>query len=962
MMRRVLLAALVVGVAANGYGQAAPPATPPAAPAGGGSAGALNLEQETEALYSEAANLFQQGRFQDALAKIDLIKQKVSNRPFEKVLFVEGACYFNLNDYNKAAEVLQQYVEKFPDGENIHQVKMALGRSQISKGEPDKGIATLKEVVTQAPELKGEAGLIIAEHYKKENKPDEAIQILNSVIEGNVRSPEGIQAALMAADLYVAKGDVDKATALMESVKSLATAGDNVVQMNNLGIKLGDSMLERKSFREALAAYQTVRRKSEITRIQKERIAKIEQSLANPGKGPVAGTKEELETRLKSEQELLTELEKRTDYDASLYYRLGRCYFEMGRFWESILAFDMINSEFKEFPQRDRAVFGMIIANAQLKRISKARELCEKYISEFPDGADLQVVSEMYGMLAYEQGDLDTAEKSFDKAQGFPKADKERLLFLRGNVLFELQRFEDARTSFELLMKDFPKSAYMDDAEYRIALTYFYQNDYKNVMKSLKTYLEDNPKGQYVVDAKYRMAFIKFQGREVDDAMEDLQAIIASSPNDPNIGQVYALLGDGFNQKGQYDKALENFAIAVEKAQSDDVLNYAMENATDLYVGANKWKELAEMWEKYYGTHKDNEGQALKAILWISRARIRNNQPDEAKKLLSDAIKPKIGNAANEQVEGLIQQLVSLVAPKRRRVSTAPPPPATADGAAAKPAEPGAPAPVPAPQQITFQEVEKQLEELITPPQEAMNGTAQMRILFARAWLAKQMKEPDTAEKIFSVIIEVAKADDLSPMLLATVGDNARKKNDLEKAEACYKRLEEIFPDSEFADSAPVGLAEIAYEKGEFDKALELFNKAINDYAASSRLLDATLGKGKCLIQLKKFDEAKELYNQVANTKEWRGEATAIALYYLGQIEEAKKDYAAAIPYYQRVFIAHQKWKPWVAKSYLQAARCFVNLGKRDEAKKHLQEMTRRADLQKEPEMKEAQQELGKLG
>jgi len=951
----------VLGQAPTPPAAPAAPGAPAAAPAAGG--GALNKQEETEALMTAALSLFQEAKYQEALAKVAEVKKNLNNKPFPQILFVEGASYFNLNDYPNAITALEAYQTSFADGEYINPVKLALGRSYINKGEPDKGIEILKGVVNSAPAMKAEAGLFVAEALKKQNKIDDALAVLKSIILDGTRSAEGIQAAMMAADMYVAKGELDEAGKLMENVKSFASGGDNVAQMNNIYLKLGDQMLEKKSFREALGAYQMVRKKNEISRLQKEVIAKLEESLKNPGRGPIKGTKEELEEKLKTNNTLLEEIEKRSDYDASLYYRLGRCYFEMARLWESILAFDVIVNDFKEFPQRDRCMFGMIIANAQLKRVKAARKLCEKYITDFPDGADLGTVSEMFGMLAYENGQLQEAADAFNKAEGFPKAEKERLRFLRGNVLFEMQRFDDARTTFELLVNEFPQTPYKDDALYRVALIYFYQNDSINTSKALKNYMKENPKGLYVVDARYRLAFIKFQARDTESAMSDLESIVKDAPNDPNIGQVYALLGDGYNQKGEYEKALENFAMAVDKAKSDDVLSYTMDQATDLYASMNKWKEIGDMWSKYLKTHKDNEEQELKAVLWISRARVKENKQDEAKKLLSDAIKPKIPNASNEQVEGLIQQLVSLTAPKRRAR-----PAPSADGTT-----PAAPAP------ITFDQVEKELETLLTPPEAAMNGTAQMRILFAKAWLAKTMREPEKAEKLFTIIIEVAKPDDLSPMLLATVGDNARKKGDLDKAAGCYNRLNEFFKDTEYADGAAVGLAEIAFEKGEIDKALELFNTAIEGYQGSSRLLDATLGKAKTLYKLKKFDDAKKLYEDILNTKEWRGEAHATALFMQGEMEFDQKKWGTAIPFYQRVFIAHQKWKPIMAKAYLQCARAFIQLNRpaeaapapgepaarvnsdREAAKLLLLEMTKRQDLQTFPEMKEAQQELSKL-
>jgi tetratricopeptide (TPR) repeat protein len=111
------------------------------------------------------------------------------------------------------------------------------------------------------------------------------------------------------------------------------------------------------------------------------------------------------------------------------------------------------------------------------------------------------------------------------------------LLFLRATVLFEMQRFEDARTCLELLLNANAQSAYKDDAQYRISLSYFYQNDFKSVTTALKKYLADNPKGQYIIDAKYRLAFIKFQGKEVESAMEDLRKLVEEAPNDRTLGR-----------------------------------------------------------------------------------------------------------------------------------------------------------------------------------------------------------------------------------------------------------------------------------------------------------------------------------------------------------------------------------------------------------------------------------------
>ena len=967
-----LSCAWLLSVVSSGvlFAQAPKPADPAPAPAAPEApkidAASPDLQSAVDKAYSDGFALMQEGKFKEALEKVDFIKSKV-NRPFPHVTFLEAACHFNLNAFDKAAAAFEVYVKEFPTGENVSAVKLGLGRAYLKINKVDEGVKMMKEAASGDPAIKGEAGLLLAEHYKKANAIDDALAILNNVIADGVRSAEQIQAALMAADIYVAKGDTEKAAQLLESVKGGGSAsGENVIQLNNIGLKLGDKMLEDKRFREALAAYQSVRRKSEVVRLQKERIGLIQTSI-NQNKG----NKEELEAKIAADKGMLDELEKRTDYDASLYYRLGRCYFEMQRPYEAILAFDEIVQKFKDFPQRDKAMYGQIMANASLKRISKAQDLCERFIRDFPDSSEVGAISELFGMLAYQSGDLQKAVDNFEKAKGFPKVDKERMLFLRGNVLFELQKFQDAVTEFEILKKDFPKSAYLDDATYRIALASFYQNDSIATNKALKEYIKNFPKGQYIIDARYRMSFIQFQAAktvsEVSPVMSELQKLWEESPNDQNISQVYCLAGDGFNRLAQWDgqnadkytvNALEAYANAVKKAKTEDVLNYAMENANDLYQSLGKWPDLTNMWKTYLETHKESDN-ALKAIFWISKGLVKEDKKPEAVKLLAENIKPYISNPVKDQVEVLIQQMISLMAPKRRRPLTAPPKTATT-GEASKDqaaAAPVTPAPDAGP---TTEELEAQVEQLLKPEQ--MTPTANIRILYAKATLARTMKEVEKMNKLYGIIIDVAQPEDLSPMLLSIVGDNARKKGNLDKAAACYERLRTIFPNSEFADGAPVGLGEIHFEKKEYDKALEMFIEATSDkFQGSSRLLDATLGKAKTMLALNKLADASKEYEQIARTKEWKV-AWAEALYGLGQVCEAQKKWADANAYYRRLYLTQQKYKDWMAQAYLQSARCFVLLNQKEDAKKTLQEMLKRKDITEQPAFKLAQAELAKLG
>ena len=255
--------------------------------------------------YEAGFKFLQEGKFKEALEKVTFIKSKTS-KAFPHVVFLEGACHFNLNDFQSAANAFEAYVKEFATGENINAVKLGLGRSYLKLNRADDGIKVMKEAAAD-PALKGEAGLLIAEHYNKANQPDEALKILENVIADGVRTPEQIQAALMAADILVAKGDTEKASEMLESVKGGGgTSGENAIQLNNLSFKLGDKMMEEKRFREALASYQAVRRKAEVVKLMQDRIARTQAEInAKPNE------KEALEAKIAADKGMLDEIEKR---------------------------------------------------------------------------------------------------------------------------------------------------------------------------------------------------------------------------------------------------------------------------------------------------------------------------------------------------------------------------------------------------------------------------------------------------------------------------------------------------------------------------------------------------------------------------------------------------------------------------------------------------------------------------
>jgi TolA-binding protein len=223
-------------------------------------------------------------------------------------------------------------------------------------------------------------------------------------------------------------------------------------------------------------------------------------------------------------------------------------------------------------------------------------------------------------------------------------------------------------------------------------------------------------------------------------------------------------------------------------------------------------------------------------------------------------------------------------------------------------------------------------------------------------------RQPAEEEKNIGRIAEEFKSEDLSPVLLGRAGDYLLRKQKLDQAEKFYQRLLDEYPKSDYADFGYNGLGEIAYQKHDFDKALRYFNDGTEKIAASQKLKDLTVGRAKTLLALNKLDEAKKGFEQVASVREWRGEATAFSVFSLGEIEAKRGRWAEANAYFQRVYVAYQKFLPWVAKAYIRSGESFEKLGKTQEAVNTYHEMLRNEKLSGFAEAAEARQRLQALG
>jgi len=943
------------------------------------------------ALATEAKAAMEGKNYNDALSKIEqLIKafptpdanQKLA---LESIYFWKGSALYNLKQYDNALKALQQFQQLYPSSKSRIDASFFIANCYISLKKEGEAVSELKKLEAD-PALRDESLLLQAQIAYQQKKFKEAVAPLQKLTEGNLTSDMALQAAVMLGSVYTQIGQFDKATDVMQKIRRNFILVENKAIFNATVLDLAEKLFNAGLLREAQQIYQMVQSKEELLKAQEEAAlqnkAKIAEAQDNLKAAPddqkqkYARIGERLTKNAEQIKAGKEEINKLPPFMPNVLLRRAKAYSDLGRLRESVIVYDYLIESFPEAKkERDIAAYSKLLAYVDLKKTDEALKAAAFYLEKFPDGDQRDMVTYLRGSLCLDANDpkkavtffgqaIANADERMKKSPLFP-----RMVFLLAVSKFALQEFSESAKSFQEYLTKYPKSEFEEEAKYRIALATLFGNvevGYKQAIGLFNDYIKSYPNGLYVPDAKYRIAVCKRTAKENDKVVADCDSWLREYPNDQMIGEILALKADALVDLKNTKEAAQAYKESALRASSDEVINYSITEASKLFQDQGDWNSMNEMWKKFVETHPKHQ-LATAAYFYIGQSMTKSGKIQEGKDYIAGKIRENISDPHNEIVERLISQLIALCVKKPKVPpgwNAAPPPtpiPTPVPETSGDSSEP-TPTPAPPPPRPRIDPSIEVNEILATFPD---TPASKARKLFALSEMEMMRRKPEESAKYLNQIADTAKAEALSPLLLGKVGDILLDRKDYGKARTMFEQITGAFPTSEYLDYGYVGLGELAMRTRKFDEAFKQFDKACKLENASSKVREANLGRALALYELKKYAEATKEFEIISGTKEWKGEATAISLLYLGRIAmNSARDYPKAIAYYQRVYLTQQRYPKIVAQAYMESADAFRQLGKVKEQRNTYAEMLRNEKLKKAqvPELEEAKKKLDQLG
>ena len=600
---------------------------------------------------------------------------------------------------------------------------------------------------------------------------------------------------------------------------------------------------------------------------------------------------------------------------------------------------------------------------------------------------------------------------------------KEQAIYMRALCWFYQGKFKETKAGFDEYQAAYPKGEYLADVRYRQAIVKFGVNppevpetiklcndwlrdfavskvdavvnqipevytligdaetrlaaeldkDISAADKSMRTNAEPAAKRKYLAEKE------RFEKEKIGRTAKAIDAYIAATRagrTNPNALEfVLRELGKLLPGRGEHGRMRDLYQEVYDWDHHDPKsLNYLYEviKATERMGDKPEYGQQAEAVQKRFSAQlaaarkkaddllKTNTKEALEVIAAkaaltklsadlaaelevVEKARQQSilNAKTEALAILSGAVAESINDRKQEGSEKLIMFLAEKLARKVKRVKPGVTPDPTAYSAA---------------------NAEAEITKLLRLEENKDSLIAQARGFFAKGQLATFLRDPGKADTFFKKVSSNYKAEELSPTILAVVGDHMLAKGDINKSESYFQYIMEHHRSSEYADFGFAGLAEVRLNQKKFKEALELCAEAIDNGVVMSKEKDIRFIKARALAETQKYEDAKKEFEEIAKTKEWKGETTAGCLFWIGLMEERQGRNAEAVAYYRRTYQAWKKYEFWSAKGYLGAARLFATkLDQKKEAKEIITEMLSKERIKDTPEAAEARVLSSKL-
>ncbi len=848
------------------------------------------------------------GRFAEALGSIDTalaMDPPLPEAQVRELAFWQGVVNMQLNDHAGARESLERFVAMFEPG--VEKNPLFVRRNPMVARVPEA-----RSLIGTAMLLNGNYREA-ADHFK--------------AMKGELAPEARGRAVIFQLYALLELGEDDEAIGVVLEEYPRMEDIAQLISFQSLTLQLGNRWLDKGDFRKAIQCLQRVWTFDRLVKRQEERLEALESrrkaAEENASLDPYTRL---LFTRLVSEvRRELENFRKVESFDASLRFRLAMAYLRMKRYQEAALVMEGMISELPADPLTEQAALNVVRCWTALEDWPAAADASRRFVERFPDSkhvpealfleAEAMQSSLMYEEAVAAYGRITEAHPSSEYAI--------RSRFMRAFCLLLAERNMDGAEAFRDFLSRHPKHAMADGAAYWLGMAYSYDKQYDECRELMDAYLESQPDGRYRGAAVFRKAYCLQQMERFGEAIDELHGYLEKFPAEPENSEAKVLLGNAMMNEGALEEGFKVFAsIPPEDVKPYEEGVFRTAEGLKLLEEPERYRELME---KFLAEMPQSPrlGEAVRNMGWYYR---QTGEVEKAREMHWRILEESGNDPAIKSTGEIFQSLARLYR---------------------GPGEPEAYAAM--------------LREKSDAALSGGRETFAMRLIHAQAKLATKA-DPALSMSLLARASAYADPAVHSPEMLVDFGNALIETGRVREGEMMLRDTLRWNPRAIEKDRILAALGQLEMERGNEDAAMVWFDRFEKETMGTPVFGPVMLAKARLLAKADKREEMRRVLEAVLSNEGVRGEQKAEALYLIGESHMAENNPKLAIPYFQRIYVMHQRWRPWVAKAYRRSGEAFELLQDQLSARRTYQELTANPDLEEFPETADAKARLEALG
>ena len=225
----------------------------------------------------------------------------------------------------------------------------------------------------------------------------------------------------------------------------------------------------------------------------------------------------------------------------------------------------------------------------------------------------------------YVRKDYMEAIAQYNRARQLKAADEEYIIFQTGVINGILRKYDEARNQFALLISNYPKSQFRDEAIFQRAQFEIEQGNYQLAAEGLSKLISENVSSRFIPYAFMRRAASYYNLKQYDKTIDDYHLVLTQFPTHPVAQQVLLPLQEALGIAGR-GGAFENYLAEFKKANPDnknlEIVDF--ESAKNFYFDQQYQKAITGFASFLITYTESARQQEVKYYMGESHYRLRN--------------------------------------------------------------------------------------------------------------------------------------------------------------------------------------------------------------------------------------------------------------------------------------------------------------------------------------------------